>query len=332
MSVDLNDFESNPDDFDINEDNVEALLNQVSDDSEESESNIEERVDPVEETETKPSEDKPKEEEEKPSEDDKPEPSEAQEKVVVTRDGKHQIPYSVLEQERKRNVELQRELEAARALQAKPAEPQEAKQDQPGQSSDKDKEDLERIREEFGDEAAEAERARREHYAHLMTEQAELKKELEEQKAWRRQQETKTQDVVMSEINEAIDSIPQLQQWRDSGDPMWAAAVALDEGLKTDPANQDLSYKERFELVVEKLTGTKPNPKTDEIDTEKVLQEKLAKSESDARIPSSLSDIPGGQAPAQSEQDSLEQLSTTQLEAKFESMTEAQREEYLARL
>lgn len=324
MSNELN-HESNQDsDLNVDEENVEALIKQLEgEQSEAEEAETEEEVKTTEAGEVEASEP----EETKASE---PEKSDVvmDEKVIVTRDGKHEIPYSVLANERARNVQLQRELEELKKAKAEEAVTEDPSETD-GQSTDMD-EDLEFFKEEFGEEAAEAERKRRARYAEMEKRQKELEQKIEENNKWREQLETKREDEIVNEVNEAIDSIPQLREWRDSDDPMWQAAVALDNRLSQDPDNSGLSFKERFSMVVERLTGQKPTQKPEQ-NTKAALEQKLAQTKPSS-LPNSLSDIPGGQAPAQSETDSLEALTTSQLEAKFEKMTPEQQAEYLARL
>lgn len=321
MSTDQ-DQELSQDAHDIDEENVEALIKQLEEEqSDVEDAEVEEGEQTPESTEVETSEPEPN-----ASDSEKSEPTD-DEKVIVTRDGKHEIPYSVLANERTRNNQLQRELDELKKAKAELVSDEPSEQD--GQSSDMDA-DLEYIREELGEEAAEAERKRRNHYAELEKRQRELERENAEIKKWREAQEHKQEDAVLTEVNEAIDSIPQLREWRDSDDPMWQAAVALDNRLAQEPDNSGMSFKERFSLVVERLTGQKPNPKPEQIN-EAELEQKLEKSKPSS-LPNSLSDIPGGQAPAQSESDSLELMSPSQLEAKLSKMTNEQQEEYLARL
>lgn len=342
-------YESNPAALEVDEDNVDSLINEFGQHSETEDDTGTDDAETATASDDSDEEAKADADETKAEEDDKAAAAQEEQKaeeqgkqddepprVVKTRDGKHEIPYSVLERERQKNLELQQELaqikQQQQAIQDKAPE---TKDDQnAGQSADKDDFDLEAYREEFGDEAAEAERKRRQKYADMEKRQAQLEKEIEDNRKWREQQEAKAKQTVESEINEAIDSIPELRDWRDKEDPMWDAAVALDNRLKNDPEFADLPYRDRFVKVVERLTGrTLSDKKTDDKSAEAALDKTLAEQEkSGGKPPSSLSDIPGGHAADQSEQDTLERMTTSQLERKFESMTPEQQSEYLARL
>lgn len=261
--------------------------------------------------------------------------------VIKTRDGKHEIPYSVLEAAREEARKLrtkldQYEKEREQLERDKPA-PTTDNQDT-ATSSDKDEFDLDAFREEFGDEAAEAELKRRKELDSIREKQQRLEQELAANKEWREQQERQTkqeqekaEEQLQKQVDEAIDSVPVLREWMNAKDPMWDAAVALDNRLRDDPAYRDYSLQQRFEAVVEKLTGQKPNPKPE--DLEKDVDKKLAaKDAADRSAPNSLSDIPGGVQADQSDSDSLERMTTGQLEAKLAKMSAEDVEAYLARL
>lgn len=304
----------------VTEDNVESLIEKMGKPSEDaSVLNEEEAIDanPVESAEVQA---------EVKAEDPPAQP------VIKTRDGQHDIPYSVLENERRRAADLQRQLnellaaKASQGTQTSTKDPAET-----GLSAETDEQELVLFEEEFGKDAAEAERKRRERYAKLEQRQKELEQEVADSRKWREAQKAKSEQDELSEINATIDSIPELQSWRDSGDPMWDAAVALDNRLQKDPAFQNKPLRDRFNAVVEKLTGRKANKI--EPDQDALLDKKLSESAQRSRIaPSSLSDLPGGHVPDQSEYETLERLSTSQIGAKFERMTPEQQNEYLARL
>ena len=112
---------------------------------------------------------------------------------------------------------------------------------------------------------------------------------------------------------------------------MWDAAVALDNRLMNDPAFKDVPIRERFETVVQRLTG-KPSEKT-QPNLEEDVEEKLAEKEKAARsAPNSLSDLPGGVPSDQSDNDAVDRMSPAQLETKLTRMTPDEQEAFLARL
>lgn len=343
----LDEYLSNPDEMPTDEESVEEFIRQMGDDGAEEAADTDDEAgkEPPEEADKKPDpEPEKKDESAKDNDKDDDKAKHEPQPVIKTRDGKHEIPYSVLEAERERVRKLNRELEELRAERERIEEErkqqeQATTQDDPGKSAEKDTFDLEAYREEFGDEAAEAEKARREQLHEMRETQKRLEKELESNRAWREQQEAKAKetaqqeaDRLQNEVNEAIDSIPELSAWMNEGDPMWDAAVALDNRLQNDPAFKDYTLKERFETVVERLTGKQPAPKTTE-DLEKAADEKLAAKEAATRTaPNSLSDLPGGMPADQAESDTLERMTPSQLEAKLAKMSQSEIDEYLSRL
>lgn len=253
--------------------------------------------------------------------------------VIKAKDGKHELPYSVLESERRRSRELQQQLAEA---QARLEEIEAAKQSgapvaDPAPTdigADDMEEAIKRIEEEYGEDH-ELAKPLRAQQSKLRDMEARLAK-LDELDSWRKQQEQKAAQTAVSEVDEAIDSIPVLAGWRAEQGPLWDAAVAVDARLMKDPEHAGKSLKERFEAVV-RLMGHDPNPKTDPPNLEKVVDEKLAAQERQ-RPPASLSDLPGGATFAQSEHESLENMPVTELAAKFDKMTPDQREAFLAGL
>lgn len=346
----LDEYLNNPDEMPTDEDSVEEFIRQMGDDTQdapEADDDTDKDAPEDKAKEPEPDKDDADKDADKAKADDATKDDDKAEdelqKVIKTRDGKHEIPYSVLEAERERTRKLNRELEELKAERQRIEEERKQQekantQDDPGQSSDKDTFDLEAYREEFGDEAAEAEKARREQLQEMRDTQKRLEKELESNRTWREQQEAKAketaqqeEDRLQNEVNEAIDSIPELSKWMNDEDPMWDAAVALDNRLQKDPAFKDYTLKQRFETVVERLTGKQPAPKTK--DLEKDVDEKLAAEEAAARsAPNSLSDLPGGMPADQAESDTLERMTPSQLEAKLAKMSQSEIDEYLSRL
>lgn len=261
---------------------------------------------------------------------------------IQARDGVHTIPYAVLENTRqelgdtksaldeaqRRNQELQQQLAALQA--GKPAD-QGQEGDRPVLPTD-DKTgaiDFDKLREEYPEEIVNALEAS---YTTIAALNQKVEK-LDASIAERAQAEEKT---VEQEIQDAIDRIPQLAEWQSSGSPMWDAAVAVDMKLRHDPEYANKSFHDRFCDVVKTLTGKDPREqvKTTEQPSKEELERRAAAvlEKAGTRTPHSLSDIPGGTAPAQNEREAVESLTVTQLESKFEKMTPQQIDEYLSRV
>lgn len=260
--------------------------------------------------------------------------------VIKARDGVHELPYSVLEDARREAVTAKQERDALKAqleqlsqqqAQAKAAES--GQQNAAAQPSDKGDEDLAEYEAEFGKEAAEAERKRREHYRQIEQRLATTEKTLQQQQAREAQAEKdarayQEQDLVAT-INATIESIPTLDQWRKSDDPLWHAAVAMDQRLQKDPAFANIPMKDRFQAVVDRLTGRTAKNQTIE-DPQALLEQKLNKT--GTRSPSTLSEIPGGYPSDQTAADEFGRLTAAQFAEKFDRMTPEQQEAYLANL
>lgn len=244
---------------------------------------------------------------------------------VQAKDGKHVIPYSVLERERSRAAR------AESALQALAAEIEQLKTGKPAapaqvQLSEDELAQLD------GDlpSVAKAIRAQMAMVESLTNTVSQLQRE---------------QSVVVQthEVEAAIAAIPDLAAWRDAAsresdpDPlMFNRACDLDAVLRNDPVWANRSIAERFAKVVEAISalygGQSVAPKTepDPADLKKAADAKLASAP--APVPTSLSDIPGGAPPSQSDFETLESTSAVALGNRFLSMTPEQQDAMLARI
>lgn len=260
---------------------------------------------------------------------------------IQARDGKHTIPYAVLENTRQELGDTKSALEEAQkqaqklqeqlaALQAgKPAD-QGKEGDKPDLPTDKTGAiDFEALRKEYPEEIVNALEASFTTIAALNQKVGKLGEVIAE----RTSSEERT---VEQEIQDAIDGIPQLSEWQSSGSPMWDAAVAVDLKLRHDPKYANKSFHDRFCDVVKTLTGKDPREeaKAPEQPSKEELERRAAAAleKAGTRTPHSLSDIPGGTAPAQNEREAAESLTVTQLESKFEKMTPQQIDDYLSRV
>lgn len=172
-------------------------------------------------------------------------------------------------------------------------------------------------------------------------------KEIKDLRATNQQREAKDEAAVKSSVQDVIDSIPTLAQWQAEADtnPMFDRAVALDNQLRQEAEWQNKSMHERFAEVV-RLMGGEPTPKGAKTTTTTAPAPKPAESTKDGEqkvtdalksaaaksAPISMSDLPTGSPPAQSEQEALEGLSTVQLAEKMERMNGAQLDEFLRRM
>ncbi|MEE8429049.1 MAG: hypothetical protein V3S33_06060 [Gammaproteobacteria bacterium] len=279
-----------------------------------------------------------------PASEAKPEegkPPEGEPEGVLTDDGRHVIPNSVLKSARARadaavaeSERLQKELDDKNT--AAPAPPVEQP---PAQPEIDPKEALfqkrhgmpsEEYRDQFGDRMtdqflvlAEEKIADNERITALETKQeaTTLDKDTEAQTA----------------MQEAIDNIPDLAKWQEEEPAKWAAAGTLDEEIQKEPEFKNATFQERFDEVTRRMGGTVPDrtakpsgeglsPKTvnDKVDEALKAAEKN-------QAPTTLSDFPAGNTPAdQSEVQALERMSVTDVEGMFDGKTPKEIAEYVA--
>lgn len=278
-------------------------------------------------------------------------PSDEQAAGVATKDGKHVIPYSVLQSEREqktRATQLAQEmadrvrtLEAALAASANGANPgaaaraAEAATAQAPAMSDAD---LEALKEDFPTvyKALQASMARSDALEAQLREQAGFKQEIE----------AASQRDVQDTVQEAIDSHPKLAHIQANDQAAFMLAQQFDETLKAHPAWADKPMAERFAKVIEMVEQTngaitvpggqpKPQQQTTNAADLKVAAKAAAAAQATAgktNVPTSLSEFPVGDPPAQSETQALEQMSTFQIAAKLSRMTAEQQDAYFATL
>jgi hypothetical protein len=208
-------------------------------------------------------------------------PATAPEPVVMAKDGKHTIPYSVIEGLRDR-VQQQ----AAQIAELQKGNPEGIGKAMAPANAKISAEDMELIREEF----------------------PEVAKLLEEQNAklveLRSHFERQAEDARMAasrSAQEAIDAIPKLAHIQANDPSLFAEAVRIDEMLRGRPENANLSLQDRFQKALDaveimfgkvSLPGGAPGTPTTEPAAGKVIHP--PKQPPGPPIPNSLSDIPAG--------------------------------------
>lgn len=255
---------------------------------------------------------------------------------VATKDGKHVIPFEVLERERNRAAELERiaqeqaEQIAALMKQAKGGEAAPTPADGDAvilteemlSELDKDVPELARL---------------------FRAQQAQLKvlgDTVQNLSAERQAREDQSARTTQQAVQSAIDANLKLAYLQAQDPATWERAVRFDTTLRSDPEWAAKSFADRFAKVVElyeatygavTFPGQEPAPQVSQADLAKAAEEKLAGRK--PAVPTSLSDIPGGVTPAAD--DVLGALATKsgpELTADFMRMTPAQIEATLARL
>lgn len=261
------------------------------------------------------------------------------EAVVQARDGKHVIPYQVLQQERERAIRAE---QMVRDLTTKLEQDQAAaQQGKATKSLDLDQivdpQLLEQLREEAPDVARRMDNLI--DLAKSLSEQVDAgRPAAEEAEAARREQQV--QALVTAE--DTIVSIPKLAHLRTTAPAEFNEVAAIDAMLRAKPAWQDKPLAERFGAALRMYEAEHgaielPDPATaaagkQPADPAARVAEAIAKAKVEASGPSTLSDIPGGQPAATSEADAIAALSGSALTDRFMNMSPDEIEAQLARL
>ncbi|HQR20114.1 MAG TPA: hypothetical protein PKV98_04570 [Burkholderiaceae bacterium] len=291
---------------------------------------------------------------EEPKQEPKPEPTPAAKAdepakegtAVLAPDGKSLIPYAVLQRERQRAAAAEGTVseltnlvdsltERVKSLEAggKPAT-----QDQ----KDEIAADIDRLREEAPDVAdalAKINDRINARFEELGKKTAEVEKAQEETEA-------QALERIGREVQAAIDSNPALVHWRENNPELYEEAKAFDNTLRAQAVWADRPYSERFDKVVELVvamhdksvlppSAVKDEPKEDvkpsaKLTPEQIKAQALAKLNEAAPPVTTITDIPGGKPAEQTENERIDNMTVTQLAAKFESMTPQQQQAYLA--
>lgn len=236
-----------------------------------------------------------------------PEPPKEDEAPILSADGKHQIPYSVLRRER----DARQAMEAENAALQKQIE--DLKQQTPGEASpgvsypelDPEDPDIKALEEEFP-EIAKLNQATRAENLRLRQEMEALKSRSDQMlKQWESEQEKKQQAEV-DEVNTLIDANPVLRYLRAEGDEkLWTAAVEIDQRLRNSPAWSEKPMAERFAKVVERLEEDfgpvkLPAEYQSPARTAAANQKQRRVQDDDTLTINTLSDLKGGSSPESS--------------------------------
>lgn len=256
--------------------------------------------------------------------------------VVKSRDGKHEIPYTVLQSERERAIRAER---TAQELTEKLTLLQQAKESGESVKTTSledivDPDMLSDLREESPGVADVLDKLIGKINA-LETEQAKSAPIVENN-----QREADIQRQLT--VEEAIAAVPKLSHVRTEDPAAYNQIAELDTALRAQPKWQDKPMQERFEAAVRmyeaangaiELPGVKPAAKPDDgATTEQKVAAAVSKANAAAAGPNTLSDIPGGAPAASNDQDAFGEMSSTALTERFMNMSPEQIEAELARL
>lgn len=259
--------------------------------------------------------------------------------VVQAKDGKHVIPYLVLQQERERAIRAE---QMVRDLTAKlELDQAAAQQGKATKSLDLneivDEQLLEQLREEAPD------------VANRMDNLIALAKRLSDQvdagrpaaeEAETARRELQVQALVS--VEDTIVSIPKLAHLRATAPAEFNEVAAIDTMLRAKPAWKDKPLEKRFGAAlrmyeaengeIELPDQAKAPPAQQPADQAARVASAVAKATAEASGPSTLSDIPGGQPAAASATDAMTALSGSALTDHFMNLSPDEIEAQLARL
>jgi hypothetical protein len=286
-------------------------------------------------------------------------PAEAQEPAaevpeapILTADGKHYIPHSVLKEARERAVQAEAQIKAQQEqfqtlmaqLQAQPqpqapAPVQEAAPslwDTPIALTETEQARVEQVRKDWGDDQAET--LQQSYLALKRTEvqdqilraqhqqMTQYQQQMAELQAALSQQSQQSQQAESEQIQAAIDQSPLLTAWQaDNQSPYFDYSVKLHEYLMTtDPVYAKLGWSERMAMLpakVEALHGASPHAQHVGAVTPTAPVAKGPARKATPDIPLSHSDIvAGGTPPSANEVERIDKMSPVQLQQHLASM------------
>lgn len=272
-----------------------------------------------------------------------PEREEQEPQGIATKDGKHVIPYSVLQSERTRAAAAERELQAtltriaeleARQTDPKPVVKTGDATPTEDQLAELDPETLAELEEDFPTIVA----------LHKITEgrnkalQAQieaLKAKLEPLENLNQQEQAHREQARAQTVQEAIDAVPKLAHVQASDPDAFVLAQQFDSALRARPEWADKPLSERFAKVVELVEAAhgpiqlkQPAASSDPVDLKQAAAAKVAKDAVKA-VPTSLSQFPAGEPVAVDEAGAVAAMTHSQIAEKFARMTPAQMDAYL---
>ena len=267
----------------------------------------------------------------------------AQNAVLKSKDGKHEIPYSVLQTERDQRraaeqaaEQLQRRLDAMeQQLKGQPAPQAQAAAGEPELSDA----DMEQIADDFP--------AIGKLLKGLNAKLGAVTQQLDDVRHGENLRRQGEATQASTSVQEAIDNNAQLSYWQQKDPEQFQHAVAFDNQIKADPRNKGLSLDQRFGKVVAAMEAVygetqlpdeyrraapaTPTPTRASPSNAAAVAQRAIDQARSAPVVRSLSDIPGGTPGESDEIAQLGQMSASDLGNKFMSMDPAKVMAILAR-
>lgn len=256
---------------------------------------------------------------------------------IKSKDGKHEIPYSVLQSEREKRraaeeslqelnnrlAELEKKVQTGDTTQQT-----EARQTEEILADD----DLAAIEEDFP-QFGKLIKALKGQIGALETTVTDLRSKDE-------QRELVVSKSKGDEVQATIEANPTLLYWQNKDPEMFEVATKYDDMIRADVRNQSLTLEERFSKVVQAVEAVYgktevpeeyrkgiAEPVTDEV---REAAKKVISAAGSFR-PKTLSDMPGGTPPAQTERERVENMSPEQLAKMMDKMSPEELSAFLAK-
>lgn len=249
---------------------------------------------------------------------------------IATKDGKHTIPYEVLEAARQREADLKRQLDEANArLSESDKQISNAKANLERQGVDMDsafadpdaitEKELAEIEEDYGKNSVELKLAR----GLFKSQQAQT-----QQTETVNQAQAEVDDAEAAAARSAFQNNSDLTNWQAKDPDRWEMALTIDQKLQADPKWQNAAPADRFAEVAKRTKAAFGDAVAEQKSVKQRAKEIVDSAE--APTPNSLTDI--GQAPGteKSLRERLESMSEAEREAEMAKMSDAQIQEVMS--
>ena len=255
---------------------------------------------------------------------------------VLTKDGKHFLPYETLQAERSKAAALKAERDE---LQARLDAASQGSGDDNTPEADTETEDVSAAL--TDEKIAEAEEAYGSEVAASMRATRALARELKEVRAALSKQENASQQDEISQLQADIDAVPELAAV-EVGSPMWDAAAALDGRYEIMDEWKGRSRVDRLRQVAKDLNlatpdavPDKPPPKAakaskNSTQAQRKATEAEAQAEKDAPPPSSMQSLGAGDQAESTSKPDITTMTPDELNTYFESLSPEEMERQIA--
>ena len=248
---------------------------------------------------------------------------------IATKDGKHTIPYEVLEAARQREADLKRQLDEANArLSESDKQISNAKANLERQGVDMDsafadpdaitEKELAEIEEDYGRNSVELKLAR----GLFKSQQAQT-----QQAETVNQAQAEVDDAEAAAARSAFQNNSDLTNWQAKDPDRWDMALTIDQKLQADPKWQNAAPADRFAEVAKRTKAAFGDAVAEQKSVKQRAKEII--DNSDPETPSSLSDI--GQKPMteKSTAERFENMSDEQIHDEISRMSESEYRQFL---